>query len=323
MQGVTGADLLRRIEQIMTPHLARKLTIGKKLLLASAGLFSILGPIALGFIDAPPVRAQDQQRLSFEVASVKLNNAIDRQHTKLQMETLPGGRLVASMPLQMIVALAYDIPFQSPRLTGGPEWQKATSGWYDIEATAPRDAFPPGMSVKARDEKAMLMLRSLLEDRFKMKMRISATEQPVYALVVDKGGPKLQLSKTQEKDCDDIPTGSRPCHSPGGGQGRGIHGDAVTIADVALFVQNWSDKPVIDKTGLTSLYNIQTEGWIPMRPRPFGPDGKATTGGDAGIYDPDRQTLFDVFRQLGLKMESQRAVLDMYFVEHIEQPTAN
>jgi len=40
------------------------------------------------------------------------------------------------------------------------------------------------------------------------------------------------------------------------GQGRGIHGDAVDIADVVLFVQNWTDRPVVDKTGLTELYSI-------------------------------------------------------------------
>ena len=60
-----------------------------------------------------------------------------------------------------------------------------------------------------------------------------------------------------------------------------------------------------------------------MQPRPLGSDGKAPTGGDAGIYDLDRQTLFDVFKQLGLKMDSQRGVVDMYFVEHIEPATAN
>jgi uncharacterized protein (TIGR03435 family) len=80
---------------------------------------------------------------------------------------------------------------------------------------------------------------------------------------------------------------------------------------------------LVDETGLTALYNVQTEGWVPMRPRPLGPDGTATTGGDAGVYDPDRQTLFDVFRQLGLKMETRRAKIEMYFVEHIERPTPN
>jgi uncharacterized protein (TIGR03435 family) len=293
----------------MTIRIAGKLLLG-------AGL-------TMGFIGGPWVRAQERPHPAFETASVKPNRTNDKRNVRMQF--LPGGRVsIQGVPLQMVVAAAYDLPFQSPRLRGGTEWQKAMAESYDIEGVPESGAFPPGLSSKSRDEKVRLMLQSLLRDRFKMRMRIDHNEQPVYGLAVDKGGPKLQPSKTLEKDCVDEPTGSQPrCHALNGGQGRGLHGDAVTIADVVNFVQNWTDKPLVDKTGLTGLYNIQTEGWLPMRPRPLGPDGVATTGGDAGIYDSDRQTLFDVFRQLGLKMEPQRAVIDTYFVEHVEQPTAN
>lgn len=214
---------------------------------------------------------------------------------------------------------AYDLPFfQSPRLTGGPEWEHAAGERYDIEAVAPVGAVPPGLPQKAREDKMRSMLQSLLEERFKLKMRREPKEQPVYAIVVAKNGPKLQKAKMQEKDCSEA-----ACHSITGGMGRGIHGDAVSIADVVLFVQNWSDLPVVDKTGLTDLYNIQTDGWAPMRPRPPSPDGQPPQGADAGVAALDRQTLADVFRQLGLRMESQRAVVDMFFVEHVERPTAN
>jgi uncharacterized protein (TIGR03435 family) len=242
-----------------------------------------------------------------------------------RIEFLPGGRLVIQgLPLGAIVALAYELPVQSQRVTGGPEWHKVMGEVYDIQATASKEAFPSDLTKKERNARERTMLQSLLADRFKMKMRIDPTEQPVYALVVAGGGPKLQHSQTKEQDCDQPPKGTQlPCHALQGGQGRGLHGDAVTMADVVKFVQNWTDKPLVDETGLTALYNIQTEGWIPMRPRPLGPDGTATTGGDAGVYDPDRQTLFDVFRQLGLKMETRRAAIDMYYVEHIERPTPN
>jgi len=74
--------------------------------------------------------------------------------------------------------------------------------------------------------------------------------------MVAKDGPKLQKAKMQEMDCPEAeaPNGIQAaCHSIMGGVGRGIHGDAVDIADVALFVQNWTDQPVVDKTGLTDL----------------------------------------------------------------------
>jgi uncharacterized protein (TIGR03435 family) len=41
------------------------------------------------------------------------------------------------------------------------------------------------------------------------------------------------------------------------------------------------------------------------------------------LYDPERQTLSDVFGSLGLKMESQRFVIETYVVEHVEQPSEN
>jgi len=273
------------------------------------------------------IRAAQEPQLAFEVASVRPNNSAGNGHFFPSPQFLPSGRLVIrNMPLLTIVAAAYDLPFQSPRLTGGPEWEHAANERYDIEAVAPVGAVPPGLPQKAREDKMRLMLQLLLEERFKLKMRREPKDQPVYAIVVAKNGPKLQKAKVQEKDCPEteIPSGMQTaCHSIRGGMGQGIHGDAVSIADVALYVQNWSDRPVVDKTGLTDLFNIQTEGWAPTGPRPPSPDGQPPQGGDAGLADPDRQTLADVFRQLGLTMESQRAVVDMFFVELVEQPTAN
>jgi len=194
---------------------------------------------------------------------------------------------------------------------------------FDIEASPAAGAIPPGTSAKDRGALVRPMMQALLTERFKLKMRVDAKEQPVYALVVAKNGPRLQKAAIQEKDCEDVqPDQPKVCHRIGGGQGRGIHGEAVDLDDVALFVQNWTVRPVIDQTGLTDLHNIQTEGWAPMRLRPPNPDG-TTPKGDAGINDSDRQTLADVFRQLGLAMESQRAVVDMYVVEHIEHPVGN
>jgi uncharacterized protein (TIGR03435 family) len=257
------------------------------------------------------------ERLAFEVASVKPNNSPDGRN--FQARFLPGGKILfKNAPLVLIVAIAYDLPFQSPRLTGGKEWKALVLEKYDIEATAGKE--PDGLSAKAREARLKLMLQSLLEERFKMQVRKDPKDQPVYTLVIAKGGPKLQKSKTEEKDCEDVANGPQPgCHNINGGQGRGIHGDAITIADVALFVQNWTDRPVIDKTGLTDLYNIQTNGWVPIRPRP--PGGNEAEAALAA--DPDRQSLWDIFQQLGLRMESQRGVVDMFYVEKVERPTGN
>jgi uncharacterized protein (TIGR03435 family) len=227
------------------------------------------------------------------------------------------------MPLIMLISQAYQLPFQSARISLAPG-VKPPEQLYDIEAVGAKSAFPDGITSQERNARIRQMLQSLLADRFHLKLRVDPKEQPVYAIVVGKGGPKLAESETAEQNCDQVEQDSaKACHHLGGGQGRGLHGASVSIADVARFVQNWTDKPVVDETELKGLYNIQTEGWTPMRIRLPNPDGSQPSGGDAGLYDPDRQSLFQVFEKLGLRMESRRAVIDMYIVEGAEKPTEN
>jgi hypothetical protein len=103
------------------------------LMLAAAGVATAVGPILLGLLNAPEVSAQAQrEHIAFEVASVKPNNSSEFRNAQFQF--LPGGKLlIKNVPLLMIVADAYNIPLQSPRLTGGPDWERAASEKYDIE----------------------------------------------------------------------------------------------------------------------------------------------------------------------------------------------
>jgi uncharacterized protein (TIGR03435 family) len=229
------------------------------------------------------------------------------------MQVLPGGNVVIrNVSLLMIVAAAWEVPFQSPRLTGGSDWDRLKGERYDIEATPAPGAVPPDLTPKQRGALIRPMMQRLLEDRFKLNMRSEAKEQPVYVLTADPGGLRPEKSKTQEKDCvAAVAAGQTPCHRLGGGPATGIHGDAVDIADVALLIENWTDRPVIDKTGLTDLYKIQTEGWAPMRP-----------GGRAQKSDENRPALAQVLRTLGIEMAAQEAIVDMFVVEHVEPPAA-
>jgi hypothetical protein len=76
----------------------------------------LAGPIAVGLIEAPSIRAQEQpQHFAFEVGSVKPNTSGDQRN--IRVESLPSGRFVMQgLPLLIIASYAYDIPFQSPRL---------------------------------------------------------------------------------------------------------------------------------------------------------------------------------------------------------------
>jgi uncharacterized protein (TIGR03435 family) len=111
-----------------------------------------------------------------------------------------------------------------------------------------------------------------------------------------------------------------------GGMGRGIHAKAVNMQDLAGFIENWTDHPVLDRTGLEGMYAMDTDGWTPMRtaiaPRE-PPDPNARPSGDGDTNDPTRPTLFTVLRELGLDLKPQKGLVDIYLVEHIERPAAN
>jgi bla regulator protein BlaR1 len=316
--GVTGSNLRKRIEAIMTHRITHKVNLSKRLLLAAAGIAAVAGPIAVG------IRAQSQPapHLAFEVTSVKQNKSADWRG--MGIEFLPGGRFKATnVPLLIVIATAYDVPFQSSRLSGGPDWIRSDKDKYDIEASAEKDAIPAGSSVKARDEKIKWMLQSLLADRFKLIIRRETKELPVYALVVGKNGPKLQKSKIEEKDCPEVSDGNTGCHQFMGGQGRGLHGKAVDMSDMALFVGNWTDRPLLDRTGIKGLFEIDTDGWVPIRPRlPVAP-GADPSPEDIAMSDPTRPTLYMIFDRLGLKMESSKGPVDMFVIDHVEKPTEN
>src|SRR5262249_3174302 len=153
--------------------------------------------IFLGMIHVPSLRGQVRPALSFEVASIKLNETQERM---MRNSMLPGGRLsIKNLPPWMLIAEAYGVPFQSMRLTGGPEWTRTQR--YDIDASAPQGAITADMPSKVRAERKRAMLQSLLADRFKLKIRREVRDTPVYALSIAKGGLKLKRASIEEKDC--------------------------------------------------------------------------------------------------------------------------
>lgn len=231
---------------------------------------------------------------------------------------LPGGRLtVPGAPLQILIAVAYNLPFQGTQLSGGPDWIRSADNLYEIEAKADPDALT-GLAAQDRTDNMRLMVQALLAERFKLIVHREVKDQPVYVLTVAKNGPKLQRSRLEAKDCDDP---VNHCHIGGAGQGRGIHVKAFTMAELVVSVSNYTDRPLIDRTGLTGLYDIDTDGWVPMRQRPVLPGD--TTPESIAMADPTRPTLYMIFEKLGLKMESSRAPVERVVIEHVEKPTEN
>jgi len=92
------------------------------------------------------------------------------------------------------------------------------------------------------------------------------------------------------------------------------------MSDIVGYVENWTDRPFVDKTGLKGLFQIDTKGWQPIQ---VGPPPPAGTKAEDGTDMADVPTVFQIFEQLGLKMESQKDRAEIFVIEHIEKPTAN
>jgi len=156
-------------------------------------------PITLHAQVEAPEHQVSEHRPSFEVASVKQNMSDERRSFSAQ----PGGRLVVrNVALKDLIAAAFgmaDIPALVPdRVLGGPNW--IASERYNIDAKASTEFhFAPGGPPKDM----LLMLRSLLEERFKLKAHRETREMPIFELVVaskdGRLGPGLHKSSI---DCE-------------------------------------------------------------------------------------------------------------------------
>ncbi|HVY92782.1 MAG TPA: TIGR03435 family protein, partial [Bryobacteraceae bacterium] len=217
------------------------------------------------------IHAQDTKLPSFDAASVKPHPPGDR--TNLMVPTvLPGGRFVSRFSVSSVISFAYKLPINpSPRLSGVPDWARGLNEMYDIDA---RGVMPAGLSMEGSTDRIRLMVQALLADRFKLSIHRESKEMPVYELVVEKGGAKLQPADIQEKDCPETsttmpashsatPSMPEVCHTFNGGQGRGLRGRAVDVADLVSNVENSTGRPLLDKTGIKGLYRIETKPWMP------------------------------------------------------------
>jgi uncharacterized protein (TIGR03435 family) len=250
------------------------------------------------------------QSPAFEVISITPARSADPRN--MRMRVLPNGDLKASaLPVLWLLRYAYDVPVNpSPRLSGLPDWQET----YDIEAKAPANAVPAGLPESEQRGRIQGMIRGLLADRFKLVMRVEQKTMPVYALTVARGGPNLRKAPIAEKDCI-FDTGTPDsCHSFIVGRGHPLNARAISMDDLAQYIENWADLPVVNRTALSGLYAVETEGWTPMRLPPPPPGNPP-----AARFD-DLPTVFAVLRSLGLELKQQEATVPVYTVKHIERP---
>ena len=312
---------------ILSNRIAHKLSPVKKVGLAAAGMTVLTLPIAIGMVNALPIRAQPAAGVTprFEVTSVKPCQG-ERGLESRAGDTSPGRLstgcdfLVDDNNLGLIqrayvrFAGGHANPIGVLAIKGGPKW--VHSDMYKIDARA-----------EGKPSREMMlgpMLQALLEDRFRLKIHREAEERPVYALTVAKGGSKLKAFR--EGSCVQIPLtrplpplepGRKYCDNMISARNPSLDAEAITMKDFSKLLDLIVDRSVVDETGMSGKYDIHLK---------FSRD-EVTTGlrePPPGASAPIGPTIFAAIQeQLGLKLVSTKGPVEFLVIDHVEKPSAN
>ncbi len=304
VSGITGSDLRRRIERIMdgrTIRETRRLNLGKKLLLAVAGLAVVAQPIVTGWARAPRTTAQGVAAvpgLAFDVASVKPNKSGTRGYGF--PPPLHGAFRAINAPLKALIIEAYQI--QEYQLAGGPGW--LDSERFDITAKGPSNT---------RRSEVYRMLQTLLTERFGLALHRETKEMSIYSITVDKNGPRM--SKADDGECGE-PTRDHPCGGFNMSNRSHLQGEHVSVGQLADMLALVMGRVVVDNSGLKNNFNIKLD-WTPDDFQSRGserPDAPVAAEGGPNVFAAMRE-------QLGLKLESRKGPVEMLVIDRVEKPT--
>lgn len=257
-----------------------------------SGIF--IGAILLVTAMSAPGQAQ-QPRLTFDVAAIHpVKPGSDRGFIK----PLPNGTgyMVENITTKMMMSVIYRIPAR--QITGGPDWFSTMP--FDVEARADREY---------NSDDLHTMFKNLLADRFGLKFHTETKQGAVYELVVDKAGLKMKA---------DAAGGTLQIPIMPQGPGEFV-GTKVPMEYLCWFLGGQfrgDPRPVIDKTGLTQVYDFKLS---------FAPE--LPPGLTRDDLTPEMQKLPTILEaveeQLGLRLVPAKGPVPEYVIDQAEQPSAN
>ena len=232
------------------------------------------------------VAAQSAGQPAFEAATIKVDTSIDPESGDYQH----GRFTIHNAPLKDIIIAAYD--FKRDLVQGGPNWIKTAR--YDVSAKA-----DPTTS----DAASRLMLRTLLAERFHLRVHNEERPTSVLVLQVSKNGPKLH----PPDDNSPFRSGcfsSEPlvCHN-------------VTLAALAGALRSNGtgiDIPVLDETGIEGRHDIRLE-YVLSKSSVGSPDPATPAGGVSS-----GPGIFDALERLGLKLQNAKRPMQILVIDHVE-----
>jgi uncharacterized protein (TIGR03435 family) len=259
--------------------------------------FTVCVLLAAPLLAQPPAAVPAD--LQFDVASLK--------------PSLPGGRgggirpaegglryIANNCSIKTMITVAYRV--KPEQIVGGPSW--IDTDLFDMEGKAEKPS---------NGDELHMMLMNMLRDRLQLKFHHDKKEMKMYALTVDKDGPKLTPHDPQNPHDQWIDIA----------QEKFLHlklsATCVPMDYVAFRLAGLLDLPVVDLTGLKGNYDF-TLSYTRDLPPGF-PEGAKING-----EDPDLSglNLFQALKQqLGLEMKAQRGPVEVIVIDHVEKPTAN
>ena len=281
---------------------------------------------------------QTYRRLSFDAASVL---PAKQSNDEPSISGGPGGKDPGRvryhyLTLKNLVMIAYDV--KGFQVTG--------PGWIDTERFEISATMPP----ETTQEQFRTMLQNLLADRFQLAAHRVTKEQPVYALVVTKNGPKLTESTPAALTENDGASGeppavpARPKIGADGfpviaekrvglftmmmpGRTR-LTAQQQTMQDLANRLTSVLARPVTDETGLRAKYDFVLTFTLEGADTPNTMAPVARGGDTTNTYVPDGEAPEDLFTgiqtQLGLRLASHMGSVATVVIDHIERtPTGN
>ena len=239
--------------------------------------------------------AMAQSQPAFDVASVKPNTSSKgggEGSRRENAQVSPGSLILRNVSMRTAIRWAYNV--QEYQVTG-PGWMADER--YDIDAKAAG----PVPEAQMRQ-----MMRTLLADRFKLTAHTMQKEMQTMAAVVAKGGSKLKPAENQNGPMSLVP-----------GAGGVLTIKSISTEEAAGLLSGPLQMPVADETGLKGRFDVM----IDMNT--YIADLRKQAG------TPDIGTIIDVLNQvaqdqLGLKLESRKAPVEVVIVDSVERvPTSN
>jgi len=234
----------------------------------------------------------------FEVATVKLSPPPNGDAIPINLGTAINGTVtLTNTTLSECIQYAYGIVTSD--LISGPEWTKSGEVRFDLVAKAAPDT--PADQLR-------LMLQRLLADRLKVAVHTEKREMSFLALIVAKNGPKLAPAKENNDRFPQV-------------AGRIIH-PQMPMSTLATLLSRFERQTVVDQTGLRGPFFVELH-WIPeaLRERALqGGPPPVVNGQPMDLNGPSLYTALQ--EQLGLRLESRKAPVDVFVIDHAEKVPA-